>query len=237
MSSYGFPKKAEDSAAASGDDLCPIAVVRKDGNDTALTGTDGDYTCLSANDVGNLKVQIENTRKATYVFSTGNYTPPASATDTLTIQGSGTKTVKIRKIIGHYTCSTSAANTPWVTTILRRTTANSGGTSSSVTGIPLDSASSTVTAVVKTYTANAASLGTAVSGNILVYPYKAEEFSSSSAVNGVSQPGTVLFDDAIAGAPLTLRGTSEYLCINLGGVSQPGGALNFYGYTIFLTEE
>lgn len=233
MSSYGFPKKAEDSAAASGDDLCPIAVVRKDGNDTALTGTDGDYTCLSANDVGNLKVQLEPTRKATFAVSTGLFTPAVSATDVWQLYAGSNKIVKVLRItyVDTETGSTAVFNN---ISLIKRSTANSIGTPVTNTIVPLDS-TYTADAVSKHYTANP-TLGTTV-GTIAANPVSGPyQTASAPYSNSNVLQRKVIWDHLTMGGPIVLRGTGQGVVLNCNGSTLGGTSPKFYVEAVW-TEE
>jgi hypothetical protein len=94
--------------------------------------------------------------------------------------------------------------------LLKRSTANSGGTSSAITAIPLDSNFSSATASGVYYTANpttGTSLGT-ISHCALVS-------------GGAVWPGTIhiLFDSTKGGSPIVLRGTSESVSVNFNGAT------------------
>lgn len=211
--------KAEDAASAGGDTLIPVAGIRKDVVDTTTTNTDGDYAQVNVDKRGCLLTVPEPTAKATYAYSTGSFTLAASATDFFTITGSGTKTVKIHKIYAtpRDTGTTLSVNT---FSVIKRSTADSGGSSTTVTACPLDSNNSAATATVKYYTANPASLGTAVataSTRMATQIYNANPAATAGDLQRIT-----LFDSDKFGQPVTLRGTSEQLVLNLGGSTQGG---------------
>lgn len=221
MSSYGFPKKAEDSAAASGDDLCPIGGIRKDVPDTTTTSTDGDYSQISTDKRGILLTVPEPPSKATYGASSGYTTLAASATDFFTIYGSGTKIIKILKIYVR-NASTGTTGTTDRISLIKRSTAPSSGTATTMTNVPLDSGNAAGTATVKIWTANP-TVGTAV-GTIMTRQLASQTTGDVRATpNDVTvYQGGLFFDSAQYGQALTLRGTGEGIALSLSGVTQSG---------------
>ena len=152
--------------------------------------------------------QITDNKETAYCGSTPAFTTAASATDIFNFKGSGTKTIYIRKIVWQQ-ATVSSTGTIQVY-LLKRSTANSGGTSSAITAIPLDSNFSSATASGVYYTANpttGTSLGT-ISHCTLIS-------------GGVIWPGTIhiLFDSTKGGSPIVLRGTSESVSVNFNGVT------------------
>lgn len=135
----------------------------------------------------------------------------ATATDIFTITGSGTKTIKIARLI----VSCSATNNINIDlAIVKRSTANTGGTSTTPTAVPFDSANAAATATVRAYTANP-TLGTTV-GTVL----SQQLFVSG----GTTQPiANAIFDfTSTVSQPIVLRGTGEVLALNLQGVTVTG---------------
>jgi len=97
--------------------------------------------------------------------------------------------------------------------LLKRSTANSGGTSSALTAVPLDSNFSSATASGVYYTANPTT-GTSLGGIAHVFLYV------NTMVPGYAY---TLFDSTKGGAPIVLRGTSESVSVNYNGVTDPIG--------------
>lgn len=152
---------------------------------------------------------MEDATKANYSASTGLFTPAATATDILNIAGSATKTVKVTRVTlsGLSTVAGSI-----MAAIIKRSTANSGGTSSAVTAIPFDSGFAAASASLLTYTANP-TVGTPV-GTIL-----------QSRLNLLTV--AVLLSDTVfdlTARPVILRGTTETLSLSLLGAALPAGA-------------
>lgn len=162
-----------------------------------------------------ISVGYEGTR-ATYSAAASGLTPAASATDVFTITGSASKTIKITRI--SVTGSTTAGSGVLVNLqIIKRSTANSGGTSTTLTNVPHDSTSAAATATVRSYTANP-TLGSTV-GTI-----RAERvaFESTSVI-----ASRLNWDFGTRGAKnIVLRGTSEVIAINLSAKTVTGGSLS-----------
>jgi hypothetical protein len=134
------------------------------------------------------------------------------ATDTFTITGSASKNVRIHNIVVTGTQASSAVRD---ILLIKRSTANTGGTSTTPTVISLDSNSAAGTAVVRAYTVNP-TLGTTV-GTVRVRRI------------GVPTTAAVSLDMAEFQftVPLTLRGTAQVLSVNF---NNPGVAITFSAY-------
>lgn len=153
--------------------------------------------------------------KASYLAYSGAFTPGSTPQDIFTITGSNTKLVKILRMFLSTTQTTAGVN-GW--TILKRSTANSGGTSAAVASIRSDQNDPAATATVLQYTANP-TLGALVGG-----AWSGFINSPAPATAGI---GGVLgafvdFTDSL-GKPITLRSTSDVLSWSLGGQTLPAG--------------
>lgn len=137
----------------------------------------------------------------------------SGATDIFTITGSATKNVRIHNIMLTGTLATAAVRDILV---IKRSTANTGGTSATPTVVSLDSNSAAGTAVVRTYTANPSGLGTTV-GTVRVRRVGVP-LASAATIDVAEFAFTV---------PLTLRGTGQVLAVNLNGVTN---AVTWSGY-------
>lgn len=152
--------------------------------------------------------------KATYA-AVATIPPAASATDLLTLTGSATKTVQITRASCSGTASANAATTIFA---LRRSTANSGGTSGAAILTRFDSNNPTASAVAASYSANPTT-GTLV-GNLRAGTLVLAVATSPVAV----QPLAWDFGMRPGEQPVILRGTSEVFAINGGGATFQGGA-------------
>lgn len=159
---------------------------------------------------------ISSPAKTTYSSSTTGLAPAASATDIFEIAGSATKTIRVTRfqVSG---IATSAGAYDFV--LLKRSTANTAGTSTSPTVVVHDSNDAAGSAVVKAYTANPTT-GTLV-GNIRVV--KATVTTSGGAITNV--PTVFEFGDG-QGKEIVLRGTAQSLCLNLNTTTISGGSLD-----------
>lgn len=146
----------------------------------------------------------------------------AGATDLFTITGSATKIIKVLAlhIAGNATTATTVS-----TSLVKRSTANTGGTSSVPTTVPHDSNNAAGTATVLAYTANPTALGASVG---MLDAFRLDLPTVASATNGQLDEN---FDD---GQPFTLRGTSQVLAINFNSTAIAGGSVNI---SIHWTEE
>jgi hypothetical protein len=150
----------------------------------------------------------------------GNVAPAASATDVITLAGSASKTVRVTRVVVSGTLASSATGN---VQLVKRSTANSGGTSSALTAVSLDSSNASASAVARSYSANP-TLGNTVG----TLGYRAMFYNTASAV-----PDRVVFDlgDNYKQAAI-LRGTSEVLAINVNGASPTS-----FAYDVEWTEE
>jgi hypothetical protein len=204
------------------------------GKSAAGTSPASNPVYVSGIDVNGLKrgLLLDNTgalvqigqNRATYsaaVYALAGYN---GATDIVTITGSATKTIKIRKVrVGGIT---TGGNTQFNFRLIKRSTANSGGTSAAIPIVAHDSTDPAASATVLAYSANA-TLGT----------YVGDISSSVVTLLKVNAVGTLinylLYDDAMNDKSLTLRGINEVVAVNLNAVNTASN-LNI---TIEWTEE
>ena len=164
---------------------------------------------------GNVVGISTNGTRATFRYVAQDITPVATATDVLVLTGSATKVIRVTKV---EVVGTATAASIYDHYIVKRTTANTGGTSTNVTAAKSDSADDAQTAALTLYTANPSAVGT----GIAVEAHKT--YLSASATPGAAAlPSSYEFgvrnDKAIV-----LRGTSESLAINFNGQAVPTGA-------------
>jgi hypothetical protein len=203
--------KAEDAVAASADILCTIGVVRNDLL-TSNVSASGDYAVPTCDIYGNLVVKNQQLHKATY-RTAFVVAPAATATDIFQIIGSGTKTVEITRIIIGGTQITTGQVAFY---IKKRSTANTGGTSSASTMVPLLSTDAAATAVGAIYTANPTTGTTVGDVDIRLVPITATTVADTQATE--LNYGTL-------GKPITLSGVAQALTINLNGVTITSGSI------------
>jgi hypothetical protein len=145
-----------------------------------------------------------------------NVVTAASATDVAVISGNATTTCYVTKI----TISGIQTTAGLVDTLLiKRSTADTGGTSTGQTAVSHDSTDAAASSAVLAYTANPGALGTAVGTVRRAY------VPVDAALSVVGNP-QVVFDFGDKGKEIILRGTAQQLAINLNAVTVTGGALD-----------
>lgn len=152
--------------------------------------------------------------KQTY-SAAATITPASAATDFFTLTGSASKTVNVVRAA----CTGTAASA--ATTALnavKRSAANTSGTSSAATAVALDSSNGTAAALGTIYTANpttGTAVGTLRSGFLVTTP-------TSSAI--AVQPTVWEFGTRPGEQPVVLRGAAQVFALNAGAATFPTGA-------------
>lgn len=140
--------------------------------------------------------------------------PAATPTDVIVLVGSATKTIMITKF---EITPTASANGSLDFYVYKRTTADTGGTSTATTIARNDSSNPAATAVAKLYSANPSALGT---GSLVG---ATRVTLASKSPNGVAiQTWAESFGTGNQ-QPIVLRGVNESLCINMAGQTMPTG--------------
>lgn len=152
----------------------------------------------------------------TYRFATGFYDPGTTPTCVLSISGIANKKLKLLRLRLAYTISTNSASFPDKIFINKRSTLNTGGTSTTETSVANDSASGSSSAVVKSYTVKPSSLGTLVGRIASLGIYG--NLSAPSA-----PPTMVIYEAPITGAAETLNNANELIEVSWNGVTPLGG--------------
>lgn len=202
--------KAEDAVAASGDTGVFVLGVRRDAL-TISASAAGDYNEIAVNAYGAGLVQDYEKSAKTY-SATINVAAAGSATDIGLINGNASNTCYVTKILISG-IQTTAGLVDVV--LIKRSTANSGGTSGAGTAVPHDSTDAAASSVVLGYTANPTP-GTTV-GNVR-RGYLVAGALATSVVNEIL---TWEFGDK--GRPIILRGVAQGLAVNLNAVTVTGG--------------
>lgn len=144
-----------------------------------------------------------------------NVAAAAAATDIATISGNALTTCYITRIVLSATQTTAGLSD---TLLIKRSTADTGGTSTAQTNVPHDSSDAAANSIVLAYTANPAALGTAVGSIRRGYLPVA---GATSVVNPI-----VVFDFGDKGKEIILRGIAQQLAVNLNGATLAGGAFD-----------
>ncbi len=203
-------------------------VIVRDGNNAAQS------VPAMADLAGNLSpMNSVDSSQQTYRFS-ANFTPTATAGVTIiSVQGSATKTVRIKRItIGGVSTALSAS----VFQLQRTSALGAGGTTVNPTAAKDDSASAAATAVVAHYTSTLKAAGTGVGGPIATQLIHTGTVTTPTvALAGVPQ---VMFPEGGApiGQAIVLRGTADFLEIqNVTPTNLAAGTV--INYTIEVVED
>lgn len=161
---------------------------------------------------GILAVDTEST-KATYSYTATAFGLVATATDFVGIIGSGTKTVRVKRIAISGIANAAAAVD---ILLIKRSTANSGSTPVALTAVPHDSNNAAATATVNSYTTTNPTTGNAV-GTL-----RSSKLNLGTSGAGGTQQLVWDFgtrnDQAVV-----LRGAAQMLCLNFNGAAVPAG--------------
>jgi hypothetical protein len=136
-----------------------------------------------------------------------------ATTDFLTLQGNALKLVKVKKIEVFF--RTTGSDSAAYLSLIRRSSANTGGTSVVVAGAKFDTVSPTHGAVLTSYTANPATLGTLVA----TLDDHRIEVTDTNTPPAVFQE---IYEEFGGAETPTLRGTSDFFAWNLNGFTATG---------------
>jgi hypothetical protein len=203
--------KAEDAVAASGDTGVFSLFVRND-TLTSNASAAGDYIAAVTDIFGAQIFKDEQRHKASY-RAAFVVAPAATATDIFQLIGSASKTVEITKILVSGTQTTGGMVDLYA---IKRSTANTGGTSSATTNVPMNSGDAAATAVGAIYTANPTT-GTPV-GNIFI-----ESLPLAAVTGTTNNILEIAFGERAK--PVQLVGVAQALALNLNGVTVAGGSI------------
>lgn len=163
--------------------------------------------------------------KGSFMAAVSGLVPAASATDIFTITGKAGRLISINQI-QISGIATAAAAIP--ISIVKRSTANTGGTAAAVTAVPMDTGQpAAANASVQSYTANP------TTGNAVGTVSTARMILSTAAASVGTSPIVFAFERMYMRAP-SLRSETESLCINYGGSTAAGNSLDI---SISWTEE
>lgn len=154
----------------------------------------------------------------TYSTGTISLVPAATPTDICTLTGSDSKTVRVTMVRFSATKTVEGGIN---VLLVKRSAANSGGTSTSSNGVSHDPNNGAGTATFRSYTANP-TLGT------LIGPMRAIRYGiAPTAVDaGFGLDIVTLYSADRPAKAITLRGSSHVLAVNLNGVTATGGQVN-----------
>jgi hypothetical protein len=173
-------------------------------NSTAPTLVTGQSQAQQSDSAGSQYVNTE-VRKASY-SANSIFTPVAG--DIAVLSGSATKTIRVTRV--EVSMSTSGTAAYESVQLIKRSTADTAGTSAAMTAVPHDSAFAAASAAPLRYTA-APTLGTAV-GTI-----RGAQVYDPSGVSALS-PNVVTWPFGDRAGAVVLRGVAQQLSVNLGAV-------------------
>jgi hypothetical protein len=212
----------EDAASGNGYYGFKIVDVRADTlTPNGTSSANGDWSQRSVTKYGSSLTKLESTHKRSY-SAAFTVVPASSCTDLVEIIGSSSKTVSINKIIISGTQTTGGEQTFY---LKRRSTASTGGSSTTATLVPHEATDVAATSSIKIFTANPTT-GSAV-GDIRVLGIPIPATTATTKYQEV-------IDFGERSKPIILSGTSQTLCINLNGATLTGGSINI---SIEFTEE
>lgn len=175
---------------------------------------------VQATDRG-IVVIAANPNPQTYSAGITNLSIAAAPSDVFTITGSAGKTIRVNKIIASG-IATSDANV--LLQLIKRSSANSGGTSTTLTAVPHDVSNGVATATVRAYTANptvGAVVGTLRTGRVAIGS------ASPSSASPTASKQVEVFSASSRGQAIVLRGTAEVLAVNMNASTLTGGSMSF----------
>ena len=195
-----------------------------------VSGASSFYVSVTALSTGSVSMSVseglDDYYDSTFMGTHSSYhaaivslTPATSASDIVTICGSATKTIAVTDIV--LNGQASAASSKFVQLALR-STADAGGTSTTITGVPSDSSDQTATATVTQYTANPTT-GTLVG-------YVRSSVLSLAAITTIGIPQIEWQFGAQSRnfeKEIILRGANQCLTIHGGGATFPTGSVLF----------
>lgn len=171
--------------------------------------------------------------KATF-YAANTFTPPATPTDMVTIFGSASKTIRVIAL-WLFTTNTAAGSQQFF--IIKRSSANSGGTFVAGTAVQADSTDPAATATVGHYTVNPAGLGIS-DGNIGIWRVASTvavpaSFAGVREITG--QDFLAAGQNSMLDKPIVLNGVAQGLCVNFNGAALVAGQT--HTYHVVWTEE
>lgn len=147
-----------------------------------------------------------------FVAASAPFTPGATPQDVFTITGSATRVVRVIRM-GLSALQTTAGMNSWQ--IIKRSSANTSGTSASVAKVPIDDAYPAATATVLQYTVNPTA-GTAIGA---IWSGRVAAPAPATAVGNTEK----IIELSSMGQLATLTGTTDVLAWNFNGAALPAG--------------
>jgi hypothetical protein len=212
-----------------------MAVIRSGASSTDLTV---DTASLAARvaiyDTAGNALGARVTYMASNVLALGT---PANPTDMLWIGGSATRTIRV---FSFYISPTTTVAGSEAYLLVKRSTADTGGTATTTTGVQLDSGDGNATAIVTHYVSGAnPTLGSTV-GTIATIRIGSPVPIPTTWGGITPNPGYDMLAALLVGMPggtraVVLRGTAQQLCLNFAAAAVPAGLS--LAFNILWTEE
>lgn len=213
ITNYELETGGNAAIAATGIGAPADAAYSGSGSSSIIAALKGIYAKLA----GTLSF-ISSAQQPTYWASAIGYSPVATATDMSCMIGSATKTVTVTNAVMYVNSTTSATQALY---IIKRSTANSGGTPTTLTPTLYESTDSAATASVVTYGANPTTgTGTAIRYNQITSPVVTSPAVAFSLATFAANGSTVTYQKNIV-----LHGVAESLCFNYNGAALAGTLL------------
>lgn len=173
------------------------------------------------------KLSPINGTDASYVVAVTAQSIPGTASELFEISGSASKVVRIQEITVDTTNSPSYGSWTYFN-IFRRSTAATGGTSTSITPAKLDTNNSAASVGSSKYFSAAPTAGTLVDtlARVLVSSSGGPTYNSSR----------ILFKADTPSQAITLRGTSDFMTVAVGANVYNNGLYGNYSLTVKFTE-
>jgi hypothetical protein len=156
--------------------------------------------------------QLPAIRPASY-HANANFAA-SSTTDNAVMPGNATNTVLVTKIMVSCTQTTAGIT---LMKILKRSTADTSGTSAAITAVPDDSNYAAASSAPLSYTGTGPTVGTLV-GNV-------DEYYLGCLAAGTATPNDIYVLN-LRQKPIVLRGTAQQLAVNFNNAALTGGNLN-----------
>jgi hypothetical protein len=158
--------------------------------------------------------------RPTYFITLQGFATGAVNTDVFNLIGSATKVVRVTRVRFSMTATTAVGIN---LQLIKRSTANAGGSTGVAVNGAYDSNDPAATATNLAYTANATTLGTVVGTAVRSDKYAVEVGTTPAT----QQPQVIewIFGQNNCKPPV-LRGVAQSLCVNLGGATIAGGSVS-----------
>ena len=177
-----------------------------------ISGLDSSGNPVAARADGGVLSVSSNGSRTTFRYTAIDITPVATATDVLVLKGSASKVIRLTKVTVMGSATASAIYDAY---LVKRTAANTGGTSTNPSATTADSSDPAQSGTVVLYSANPSALGTGTTMEA------AKIYLGTAAIT--SPQVNFIWGNRNYKAPM-LRGTSESLAINFNGAAVPTGA-------------